>query len=111
MFAFDVSADSTRITGLRTGQINQSCDPPDYYLHAGNLTNWSGPVAKDGTFTFLSAGATTVGGEPATKTTKITGTVANGTASGTIRIDVVWPHNGITYTCTNGNQTWSATKV
>ena len=111
IFSFDVSADGLRITGLQTGQINQSCNPPDYYISAGNLRNWSGPVARDGTFTFTSEGSTTVDGEPATSKIKITGLVAQGKASGTIRVDLTWTHGGTTYACTNGDQTWSAAKV
>ncbi len=56
IFAFDVSADGRGITGLRTGQINESCEPPDYYLSGGNLSDWSGPVALDGTFTMSFSG-------------------------------------------------------
>jgi hypothetical protein len=111
IFSFDVSADGLQITGLQTGQINQSCYPPDYYISAGNLRDWSGPVARDGTFTFVAEGPTTVDGEPAMSKVKITGRVAEGTASGTVRVDLTWPHGGTTYACTNGDQTWSAAKV
>jgi hypothetical protein len=111
IFAFDVAADSRRITGLHTGQINQSCDPPDYYLSGGYLNNWSGPVAVDGTFTFSYNGPGTVGGNAATYKIVITGKVGAGTASGTIRDDVTWAKDGKTYTCSSGDQTWSATKT
>jgi hypothetical protein len=111
IFAFDVSADSARITGLHTGQINQSCNPPDYYLSGGYLNNWSGPLARDGTFNWKSTGPGTVGGNQATFTIVITGRIGAGTASGTIRDDVTWAQGGTTYNCSSGDQTWTATKT
>jgi hypothetical protein len=110
IFAFDVSADGGAITGLHTGQINQSCDPPAY-LYAGNLTNWRGPVGRDGTFVMSYDGPATVDGLPATERIAISGKVASGTASGSIRVDTSWTEEGTTYTCSSGAQTWTATKV
>jgi hypothetical protein len=111
LFAFDVSADAKRITGLRTGQINQSCDPPDYNLSGGYLNNWSGPLRRDGSFTLVYDGPGTVGGNAAVYHITIAGTVGAGTASGTLRDDVGWTENGTTYSCSSGDQTWSATKT
>jgi hypothetical protein len=111
IFAFDVSADGTRITGLHTGQINQSCDPPDYYLSGGYLNNWSGSVQRDGSFTLGFNGPGTVGGNAATFKITIVGRFSTGTASGTIRDDVSWMQSGTAYNCSSGDQTWSATKT
>ncbi len=111
IFAFDVSANGTSITGLHTGQINQSCNPPDYYLSGGYLNNWSGPIQRDGSFTLGYNGPGTVGGNAATFTITIVGHFGTGTASGTIRDDVSWTQNGTAYNCSSGDQTWSATKT
>ena len=111
LFAFDVTADGTRITGLQTGQINQSCDPPDYYLSGGYLHDFSGSIQRDGSFAFGYNGPGTVGGNPATFKITITGHFATGSASGTIRDDVSWAQNGRSYTCSSGDQTWSVTKT
>jgi hypothetical protein len=111
IFAFDVSADGTMITGLRTGQINQSCDPPDFYLSGGYLNNWSGSIQRDGGFTLGYNGPGTVGGNPATFKITIVGRFGTGTASGTIRDDVSWTQSGTAYNCSSGDQTWSATKT
>jgi hypothetical protein len=111
LFAFDVSPRGTRITGLRTGQINQSCDPADYSLAGGYLNGWSGPLRRDGTFTLSYNGPGTVAGNAATYAITITGTVGAGTATGTLRDDVTWTQDGTAYSCSSGDQTWSATKT
>jgi hypothetical protein len=112
VFAFDVSTNGLQITGLHTGQINQSCDPADYYLYGGNLSGVFGPVAQNGTFTIAYSGTSTVGGEPATSQVKVAGTIStSGQASGTFRRDIFWTHAGTNYHCTNGDQTWTAAKV
>jgi hypothetical protein len=111
VFAFDVSADGTRISGLHTGQINESCNPPDYYLYGGGFTGIFGPIAQNGTFSYSFNFSTTVGPNPATSQLKLSGTISGGTASGTIREDIAFTNAGTGYSCTNGDQTWAATKV
>jgi len=111
IIAFDVSADSTMVTGLQTGQINQSCTPPDYNLSAGNLSNWQATLARDGSFAISWNGASSVGGEPATERIAISGRISSGTASGALRVDTVWTHGSTTYNCSSGDQTWTATKT
>ena len=111
IFAFDISADGLHVTGLHTGQINQSCNPPDYYLFAGGLINWSGPVAANGTFTLTGGGPNHVDADPSTDQITVTGAVANSAATGTIHVVTNWTHNGTNYVCTNGIQTWTAAKT
>lgn len=111
IFAFDVSADGGRITGLHTGQINESCDPPDYYLSGGNLNGWAGPVGRDGSFVMSYDGPWKVDDNDATEKISIAGRIANGSASGTILVQSSWAQGGTTYNCSSGDQTWSATKV
>ena len=112
LFAFDVAADGKRYMDLHTGQINQSCEPPDYYISGGNLRGWSGPIAADGSFVISSEYPSTVNGEPATTKLDLTGHFSGTTASGTFRKVLVWPASkGTTYTCSSGDQTWSAAKV
>jgi len=114
LWVFDIGADGLSLTGLQTGQINESCDPPDITLFGGNL-NAPGPipVALDGSFTINATINGTVGGNPSTDTIAITGHVSGGSASGTIREDTSFTDSGsgTAYSCTSGNQTWTASKT
>ena len=40
-FFFDVTTNGSRneVVNLGTGQLNQSCDPPDYYLYAATVAD------------------------------------------------------------------------
>jgi hypothetical protein len=50
-FEFDVTPDGAGVTGLRTGQINQSCEPPAYISHGDlDFGDYTVPVATDGSF-------------------------------------------------------------
>ena len=114
MWAFDVSADGTSLTNLHTGQINESCTPPDFTLAGGNLTD-PGPVQvnPDGTFSISGTINGSVGGNPSTDVITITGKInPDGTASGTYKEDTTFTDSssGTAYSCTSGNQTWTATK-
>lgn len=111
IFNFDVTVDGRGLTNLQTGQVNQSCDPPAY-LSGGNVTA-PGPyqVALDGTFAFGGTFTGTVGTSISTNTLTVAGRVSGGTASGTFREDTTFTSNGAAFTCSSGDQTWTATRV
>ena len=115
MWQFDITSDGLHLANLQTGQINESCDPPDITLSGGNLTD-PGPeaVGADGTFSISGTINGSVGGNPSTDKITITGTVKNdGTASGTYREDTSFTDGstGTAYNCTSGSQTWTASKA
>jgi len=113
LFAFDVTADGAGLTNLRTGQINQSCTPPDYYI-SGNYLNFDGyraNIAADGSFSIPFSGNSTVGSDPSKVTGLITGHFSGAIASGTLVYVTSWDHQGTHYDCSSGNQTWSATRT
>jgi hypothetical protein len=111
LFAFDITSDGVGLTNLQTGQLNESCDPPAY-LSGGNInTKGPFPVALDGSFTITLQGSTTVSGNAGNYKTVITGRVSGGIASGTYRDDTSFTANGQGYSCTTGNQTWTASKT
>jgi hypothetical protein len=112
LWTFDIGADGLSLTNLQTGQINESCDPPAY-LSGGNLT-FPGPtpVARDGSWAITTTVTGTIEGVPLTDSIKITGKIAGGTASGTYRIDTGFTlSNGQGYSCSSGDQTWTASKA
>jgi hypothetical protein len=111
-FAFDVTADGRGLVNLTTGQINESCTPPGN-LSGGNIgpVAETFPVALDGSFTISGGGPLTVGGVPAVDKIVIAGRIADGTASGTLRDDTSLSLAGVSYACSSGDQTWTATKV
>jgi hypothetical protein len=109
LWAFDIAPDGLSLAGLRTGQLNESCNPPDFYLSGGEQT-LPGPfkVARDGSFTINLSTSTSIDGEPGTDTFVITGQISGGVATGTYRDDTTFSSGGTAYSCTTGNQTWSA---
>jgi hypothetical protein len=111
LWAFDIDAGGLTLTNLQTGQMNKHCDPPDDYLSRGEL-QFHGPirVTSGGDFTIDASWNTTVDSEPATETAKITGHVANGTAAGTYRVETSFTYKGQGYSCTTGDQTWTAAR-
>lgn len=113
-WSFDIAGNGFQLTNLQTGQMNQSCEPPDITLSGGDLTD-PGPetVNQDGTFSLSFTLNGTVGTDASTDTFTITGAVkADGTASGTYKEDTSFTDSssGTAYSCTTGNQTWTATK-
>ena len=111
-WAFDVSADGLSSANLQTGQMNESCNPPNYYLYGGQLS-FKGPfaIARDGSFTINTTLSDTVGSSAATDIVAITGRTADGVANGTYRKDTSYSTNGIGYSCSTGNQTWTASRT
>jgi hypothetical protein len=50
-FSFDIAADGLSLLNLHTGQMNESCTPPDYYLSGGQISAASPfTVGRDGSF-------------------------------------------------------------
>jgi hypothetical protein len=116
-FAFDVSADGKSVLNLRTGQVNESCSPSSFTLSGGNLSA-PGPysIAADGSFTISSSFSIAVSfsdGSVATGPRKvaITGRFTSGAATGTIRTDTSLSWKDADYSCSSGDQTWTASKV
>jgi hypothetical protein len=110
-FDLDVSADGASVVNLRTGQINESCTPAAH-ISGGYLTA-PGPyaIAADGSFSITTTITIDIGDSTGTRAIKITGRFAGTAASGTIRTDTTFTLDGTGYTCSSGDQTWSAAKV
>jgi hypothetical protein len=110
-FNLDVSADGKSVINLRTGQINESCNPPAH-ISGGNLTA-PGPyaIAADGSFSITATITITVGDSTGTRSIKIAGRFSGASATGTIRTDTTFTLDGTGYVCNSGDQTWSASKV
>ncbi len=116
LFAFDVTPDGTSVTHLVTGQINQSCnggvtisqgslDYGDYWVRIDP----QGGFTSDETF----KGKVSDGDTTAETTTHvvITGHFAGDTASGTLLKTIGFTWKGNAFSCTSGNQTWTATRA
>ena len=111
-FAFDVTPAGTRVTGLITGQINQSCSPGGS-LYGGNLRfgSYSVPVSADGSFTIDVIFQSRVDSEPSTNHVIITGRFSGGIASGTLLETISFTYQGTQFSCTSNPQTWNATRT
>ena len=111
VFDFDVSADGKSVVNLRTGQVNESCTPPAH-ISGGNL-NAPGPypIAADGRFSIGGTIPITVNTSTGSRKLAITGRFTGATATGTIRTDTTFTLDGTAFTCTSGDQTWSASKA
>jgi hypothetical protein len=110
-FDLDVSADGASVVNLRTGQINESCSPPAH-ISGGNLSA-PGPyaIAADGSFSITATITISVGDSTGSRAIKIMGRFAGTAATGTIRTETTFALDGTGFTCTSGDQTWSAAKV
>jgi hypothetical protein len=109
LWAFDIAPDGLSLNNLRMGQLNESCNPPDFYLSGGQQTlPGAFPVARDGSFSINLSTSTSVDGDAGTDTFVITGQISGGVATGTYRDDTTFSSGGTAYGCTTGNQTWSA---
>jgi hypothetical protein len=111
-WAFDVvsSGGSEHVANLQTGQMNQSCNPPDYYLSGGNLS-FAGPwtLGSDGGFVIDENYPNTVGSSASIDTVQVTGQIStNGVAAGTYQKNTQFSTNGISYNCSTGHQSWTA---
>ncbi len=116
LFEFDVTSDGTGVTHLRTGQINQSCGD-GMNIYQGNLDygEYTIRVGSDGGFTSDETFKGTLkSGDTTTETTThvvITGHFAGDTASGTLAKAIDFTLYETHYSCTSGNQTWTATRT
>ena len=116
LFAFDVTSAGTGVTHLVTGQINQSCS--GYATTSqGNLDygDFTIPIDSQGNFTSDETFKGTItDGTTTTETTThvlITGHFTGDTASGTLIKTSGFTFQGTGYSCTSGNQTWTATRT
>lgn len=110
-FRFDVSPDGKSVVNLVTGQINESCNPPEH-ISGGNLrAPGPYPIAADGSFSIGGTLTISISGTAGTRKVAITGRFAGATADGTFRTDTTFTIGGTGYTCNSGDQTWTATKV
>jgi hypothetical protein len=90
--------------------MNQSCNPPDYYLYGGNLS-LNGPytLGSDGGFVIDLTYPNTVGSIASIDSAHITGHITTtGVAAGTYQENTQFSTNGISYSCSTGNQSWTA---
>lgn len=116
LFAFDVTPAGNGVTHLVTGQINQSCNG-DVTISQGALDygDFTIPVGSDGSFTSDETYKGTVSdGTTTTETSThvlITGHFTGDTASGTLIKTIAFTLAGTGYSCTSGNQTWTATRT
>ena len=110
-FRFDIAPDGLSLTNLQIGAINESCQPPRY-LSVGSLV-FRGPVGVgvDGSFTLSSTFDGTVDDNPAVYAIRITGRVTSGIASGTLHLDTSYTENGQNYSCSSGDQPWTASRA
>jgi hypothetical protein len=108
-FFFDVTADGFGLTGLGTGQVNESCDLNGLTLYGGNLRGGGANINPDGTFSISSSSDGMVGDSPSHDTTTITGRFTGATASGTILVTTSFAYQGTPVNCTSNAQTWTAT--
>jgi len=98
-----------QVVNLKTGQMNESCNPPDYYLYGGNLS-LQGPYALDsqGGFTIDVSYPNTVGSSASSDSAHITGHITTtGVAAGTYQKNTQFSTNGISYNCSTGVQSWT----
>jgi Calx-beta domain/RTX calcium-binding nonapeptide repeat (4 copies) len=113
LFEFDVTSDGANISGLRTGQINESCVPPTITLAGGNLDFGSRafPIAPDGALNINVTLFGTVAGFPLKAVITIAGRFSGPAASGTFLEVDTFALAGINFTCTSNNQTWNVTRA
>jgi hypothetical protein len=106
------------VTGLVTGQTNESCNPDDFGLYGGNLHlgSYTVRVGSDGTFKtdVTINGTIDINGDsdPTTDHITITGKFNGVTATATL-LDITQftdQKTSIAYTCSSNPQTWTATK-
>jgi Calx-beta domain/RTX calcium-binding nonapeptide repeat (4 copies) len=111
LFAFDVTADGANISGLRTGQVNESCNPNYITLAGGNLDfgTTTFPIAADASFSIDVTEQGTVAGSPLTAHITITGHFSGNAASGTFLQTDAFTLAGFNFSCTSNLQTWSVT--
>jgi hypothetical protein len=112
IFEFDVNAAGTRLAGLKTGQINQSCTP-GAYLYGGrwNLGSSGVSINADGSFKIEFDFNGTVGTDPSTGHFAVDGHFNGATAQGTFTERTNFTHDGVSYSCSSGQQTWTASKT
>ena len=116
LFAFDVTPDGASVTHLVTGQINQSCGGGvNIYQGALNYGDYLIPISSAGTFTSDESYKGTISDGQTTAETSthvvITGHFTGDTASGTLLKTIEFNLWGNHYSCTSGNQTWTATRT
>jgi hypothetical protein len=107
---FDVTADSSTVLNLATGQVNQGCTP-HASLYGGGVHNVGAAILPDLTFRRDFVYDTSVGSDPAHATFTITGQFSGAAATGTLQASVTFTHEGVAYACGSGLQTWTATRT
>jgi hypothetical protein len=109
---FDIGADGLTLTNLLTGEIDESCDPPEITFWFDNIeAPGPSPVSADGSFLIGGSGTTTIEGAPAPYAIKLTGKVSGAAASGVLHVDTSLTLNSAGYSCSSGDQPWTAAKV
>lgn len=126
---FDVPASGAEVTGLRTGQINQSCQVCfeffglQFCFGAGstsegrlNFAEERFPIAQDRSFKIdkkLEEWVEDEEGrrEPATTSIAIAGTFTDAAASGTFLVITSFTWDDEIWTCTSNPQTWTAART
>jgi hypothetical protein len=106
-FNFDVAGFS--LTNLRTGQVNESCDPP-FYIYGNYTTVGQAAINPDLSFRVEWSAPGSVGSAAARFHKVIEGHFNGAIAAGNLKIDTtfIWT-DGTYYTCSSGPVSWTAT--
>jgi hypothetical protein len=114
-FEFDV--DFSGVRGLKTGQVNLGCTPPQHlWMYGYDFGAYSIPLATDGSFSYdqkYQSSLTFTDGTfaPTQNELTITGHISGAVALGNLQLHTVYAKSGTVWDCGSGLQTWTATRT
>lgn len=114
-FEFDV--DFSGVRGLKTGQVNLGCTPPQHlWMYGYDFGAYSIPLATEGSFSYdqkYQSSLTFTDGTlaPTQNEVIITGHISGAVAVGNLQLHTVYAKSGTVWDCGSGLQTWTATRI
>ncbi len=110
-YIFFTVTSSRTVKGFRANDFREECNGGLYTYGPLDFGSFEMSIDDAGQFGYEGTSNGTIGGVPATFTTKVTGVAKDSSASGTVTLSSEFVYDGTRYQCSTGLKTWSAQRL
>jgi hypothetical protein len=108
---FEVLGDGRTVAAFSIAFVNHSCTPSASLYGPLNLGSTTIPIAADGSLALNTEFSGSVSGFVSFHKLAVAGRFTGAIAAGTLKYDTTFSAQGVSYTCTAGNVSWTASRT